>query len=297
MRISEVLGLRVKDFDFDRVLIQVQDSKGGKSRYVPLPESLVDRLKQEIRSRELVHEDDVIRGQASVFLPYALDRKYPNAHKEFKWQYLFASHKLSRNPRSGKRHRHHLHPDTFSKHLRCAVVGAKLRKHVTSHTFRPSFATHMLQSGTDIRTIQELLGHQDIQTTMIYTHVLNRDDVKVVSPLDRLVSQAPETKETNPVSVRLGEQGEVLGNAESRDEVQGCDTPGEAEQSQDLAKSRVASEGRVIRGFSGSEVLDSEDRELAETAERSYSIKHPGWLAWSLKCFGFRGNQAWRKAG
>jgi integron integrase len=196
MRISEVLGLRVKDFDFDRMLIQVQDSKGGKSRYVPLPESLVDRLKQEIRSRELVHEDDLIRGQASVYLPFALDRKYPNAHKELKWQYLFASHKLSRNPRSGKRHRHHLHADTFSKHLRRAVVGAKLRKHVTSHTFRHSFATHLLQSGTDIRTIQELLGHADISTTMIYTHVLNRDAIRIVSPLDQLrVDASSETPE------------------------------------------------------------------------------------------------------
>jgi len=247
IRISEALGLRVKDFDFDRRLIQVQDSKGGKSRFVPLPASLVDRLKQEVRSRELVHEDDTIRGQASVYLPYALTRKYPNAHKEFKWQYLFASHKFSRDPRSAKSHRHHLHSSTFAKHLRCSVVGAKLRKHVTSHTFRHSFATHLLQSGTDIRTIQELLGHKDIQTTMIYTHVLNRDDVKVVSPLDRLADQTTS-------------------------DCSGLETAVPEEDGQGYSERKPV------------------------TDEESDAITHSGWLAWSLQCFGFQGNQARRQA-
>ena len=186
MRISEALRLRIKDIDFDRGLIEVHQSKGGKSRRVPLPARVADRLRQEIRARSLVHEQDTVRGEASVWLPHALHRKYPNAHREFKWQFLFASHKLSRDPRTGHRHRHHVHADTFATHLRRAVQQAEVPKHVTSHTFRHSFATHLLQRGTDIRTIQELLGHADLKTTMIYTHVLNRSDIQVISPLDQV---------------------------------------------------------------------------------------------------------------
>lgn len=190
MRISECLRLRVKDIDFDQRLIAIHNSKGDKSRFVQLPEKLVEPLRKLVESRRVLHERDVVNGEASVWLPHALDRKYPSAHAEFKWQFLFASARFSRDPKTGKRHRHHLHSDTFPVHLKKAVDQAGINKHVTSHTLRHSFATHLLQDGTDIRTIQELLGHSDISTTMIYTHVLARPDIRVVSPLDRLQSSA-----------------------------------------------------------------------------------------------------------
>jgi integrase len=148
--------------------------------------------------REGLHEQDLETGEASVWLPDALDRKYPQAHREFKWQFLFASHKFSRDPRTGKRHRHHIHRDTFAARLKAAVAAVGIHKPVTSHTFRHSFATHLLMDGADIRTVQELLGHSDIRTTMIYTHVLNRPDVKVTSPLDRLFSQQQSIETESP---------------------------------------------------------------------------------------------------
>jgi len=186
LRLTECLRLRIKDFDFDQRLIEIHNSKGEKSRFVPFPEQLVEPLRALIAKRTALHERDSENGVASVWLPFALARKFPNASSQLKWQFLFASAKLSRDPRTGLRHRHHLHSDTFPDHLKKAVDACKLRKHATSHTFRHSFATHLLQSGTDIRVIQELLGHNDIATTMIYTHVLARPDTKIVSPLDRL---------------------------------------------------------------------------------------------------------------
>lgn len=206
MRISECLRLRVKDVDFDRMLIAIHHSKGDKSRLVPLPRKLVEPLKRLLESRRSLHDHDVANGEASVWLPHALARKYPSAHREFKWQFLFASARLSRDPKIGERHRHHLHSDTFPVHLRLAVQQAGIHKHVTSHTFRHSFATHLLQDGTDIRTIQELLGHSDIATTMIYTHVMNRPDIRVTSPLDRLLSPDGE-KTTTTIRVDKSSSG------------------------------------------------------------------------------------------
>ena len=196
MRISECLRLRVLDIDFDLMRIRIYNSKGSKSRLVPLPKQLVAPLQSLIQWRRGLHEQDLATGEASVWLPYALARKYPNAGGEFKWQFLFASHRFSRDPKTGKRHRHHIHRDTFPEHLKKAVKDAGINKHVTSHTFRHSFASHLLHDGEDIRTVQELLGHEDVSTTMIYTHVFERDGKPLVSPLDRLLSeQAVESPE------------------------------------------------------------------------------------------------------
>lgn len=188
MRISEAMRLRVKDIDFANRQIEIRDSKFGKSRLVPMPENLVEPLERWVASREVLHRHDVADGIASVWLPFALDRKYPSAHRELSWQFLFASDRLSRDPRTGRLHRHHLHMDNFAKHLRRAVKASGLLKHVTSHTFRHCFATHLLWDGTDIREIQQLLGHSDVKTTEIYTHVRNPKQSKMVSPLDRLMA-------------------------------------------------------------------------------------------------------------
>ncbi len=192
MRIIEAIRLRVKDIDFANKQIEIRQSKGGKSRLVPMPDDLIEPLRRFVNSRAAQHDQDSADGTASVWLPYALDRKYPKAHRELKWQYLFASHRLSRDPKTGRRHRHHLHMDTFPKHLRRAVESAGVLKHVTSHTFRHCYATHLLWNGTDIRQIQQLLGHSDVKTTEIYTHVRNPNETKVVSPLDRLVREREE---------------------------------------------------------------------------------------------------------
>jgi integron integrase len=200
LRLTECLRLRIKDLDFDRRLIEIHNSKGEKSRFVPLPEQLVEPLQELVARRTALHDKDLDDGVASVWLPFALDRKYPNAHRDLKWQFLFASARLSRDPKSGRMHRHHLHSDTFPDQLNKAVEACKLRKRATSHTFRHSFATHLLQSGTDIRVIQELLGHSDIATTMVYTHVLARPDLKVVSPLDRLNTEKMQARPATKVA-------------------------------------------------------------------------------------------------
>ncbi|WP_051058031.1 integron integrase [Rhodopirellula baltica] len=196
MRISEALRLRMKDLDFDRRVIEVHNSKvhnskGDKSRLVPMPEGVVADLRYWMESRRVLHEHDLDQGTASVCLPKALERKYPSAARELKWQFLFASDRLSRDPRTRVLRRHHLHKDTFPAQLRAAVQKAGVDKHVSAHVFRHSFATHLLQSGTDICTIQELLGHADIKTTRIYLHSLNRADIRVISPLDRMIAKSP----------------------------------------------------------------------------------------------------------
>jgi len=186
IRISEALRLRVKDFDFDQRQITVFCSKGKKSRLVPLPENLIPDLQTLLLQRRDLHGRDVQEGKASVWLPDALDRKFPKASGEYRWQFLFASYRHSKDPRTGRRHRHHLHRDSFASALRKAANEADLLKYITAHTFRHSFATHLLQAGTDVRAVQELLGHAELSTTMIYTHVLFDSDRPVTSPLDLL---------------------------------------------------------------------------------------------------------------
>ncbi len=186
MRLKEVLRLRVKDIDFDQHHIVVRRGKGGNDRIVPLPNLVVDKLNAVLTARKLVHEKDLADGIASVYLPFALSKKYPNAHREWRWQFVFAASRFGKDPRTGKFHRHHIHKNAFPTVLREAVKRADITKNVTSHCFRHSFATHLLEDGVDIRTIQELLGHKDVRTTMIYTHVMNRRGVTIVSPLDKL---------------------------------------------------------------------------------------------------------------
>ena len=184
LRLMELLRLRVKDVDFDGHQLFVRDGKGAKDRATILPDSVVETLRRHLERVKQLHEEDLARGFGSVHLPKALARKYPNAPKEWAWQYVFPSGQLSTDPRSGERRRHHLSPSSLQKAVKEAVRQAEIHKSASCHTFRHSFATHLLEGGYDIRTVQELLGHKDVRTTMIYTHVLNRGGMGVRSPLD-----------------------------------------------------------------------------------------------------------------
>lgn len=186
LRLMECVRLRVQDIDFDYQQIVVRNGKGNKDRVVPLPVKAVDRLRQQIKQVRIKHEKDLKAGCGEVYLPAALARKYPNAARELKWQYLFPATKVSADPRSDKLRRHHLHENNVQKSIKTAGECAGIQKRITSHVLRHSFATHLLASGYDIRTVQELLGHADVSTTMIYTHVLNRPGVSINSPLDTL---------------------------------------------------------------------------------------------------------------
>ncbi len=186
LRLMEVVRLRVQDVDFERHRIVIREAKGRKDRVVPLPRRLVEPLARQIEQVRALHARDLDAGHGEVYLPEALARKYPQAPRELRWQYLFPSARLSHDPRSGRVRRHHLHENSLQKQIRRAANASGIVKRVTSHTFRHSFATHLLESGTDIRTVQELLGHADVNTTMIYTHVLDRPGVMVASPLDSL---------------------------------------------------------------------------------------------------------------
>lgn len=184
LRLMECLRLRVKDIDFEQSQIVVREGKGEKDRVTMLPASLVEPLKAQIAFVTRQHERDLLDGYGSVELPFALARKYPNADKELAWQYIFPSDRLSTDPRSGIVRRQHLDPSGLQRAVKAAVKLANIGKPVSPHTFRHCFATHLLEAGYDIRTVQELLGHKDVKTTMIYTHVLNRGPKAVRSPLD-----------------------------------------------------------------------------------------------------------------
>lgn len=184
MRLMECLRLRIKDVDFELNQITVRAGKGDKDRITTLPESIIPELREQIALAKRLHDADRLEGYGRVEMPYALDRKYPSAGIEFGWQYVFPSLKRSVNPRTKKIGRHHLDEKNIGRAIRNAARKNAIYKPVSSHTLRHCFATHLIESGYDIRTVQELLGHKDVKTTMIYTHVLNKGGRGVKSPLD-----------------------------------------------------------------------------------------------------------------
>ena len=186
LRIKECLRLRVKDIDFEYDQLIIRDTKGDRDRVVPLPLRVKSDLQNQIKKIKCLHEKDLLAGFGATYLPYALENKYRNANKEFKWQYVFPGKDIALDPRTGMKRRHHLHPGVPARALKVAVKKVGIQKHVTCHTLRHSFATHLLESGHDIRSIQELLGHKHVDTTMIYTHVIKKGGLGIQSPADLL---------------------------------------------------------------------------------------------------------------
>jgi integron integrase len=188
LRLMECLRLRIKDVDFGYHRITVRDGKGLRERVALLPQKLQRPLQAQIARVKELHRQDLARGGGRVYLPFALERKYPNAARELIWQYLFPAAKPSIDPRSGEMRRHHISGKNLQNAVKMAVRAAGIRKPASCHTFRHSFATHLLENGYDIRTVQELLGHKNVATTMVYTHVLNRPGLNIRSPLDQVPS-------------------------------------------------------------------------------------------------------------
>ena len=186
LRLMECIRLRIQDIDFGQGLVYVRDAKGGKDRVVVFPQSVREEMQFQVDLVKKIHEEDLALGFGNVYLPEALSRKYPNAAREYRWQYVFPAKKLSIDPRSDGQRRHHVLESGLQKSVKKAVDGAGISKRATCHTFRHSYATHLLENGVNIRIVQELMGHADVKTTEIYTHVMEKDISDISSPLDLL---------------------------------------------------------------------------------------------------------------
>jgi integron integrase len=210
MRLIECLRLRVKDLDFERLTITIHDGKGEKDRVVPLPEILIPALREQLTRADQLWHIDLKEGFGRVSLPHALQKKLPKADREWKWQYIFPSCNRSTDPRSGDIKRHHLHDNYIQEAVALAVRRVGITKKVTSHSFRHAFATHLLESGTDIRTIQTLLGHSDLKTTMIYTHVATERWRNFRNPLNEIIDVEDLDLPVSSASHEIEEPAEVI---------------------------------------------------------------------------------------
>jgi len=207
LRLNEALSIRVKDIDFDRGIITVRQGKGNKDRAVMLPSTIADDLQYHIKEVKRIHSRDLAEGFGDAYMPNALDRKYPGAVKSFSWQFVFPATRIGPDPRTGALRRHHIHDSAVSKAIKSAARVAGIKKPVGAHTMRHSFATHLLESGTDIRTIQQLLGHKHVSTTMIYTHVSKSGAAGVASPLENLAGDVSPSRVSTWPHQRQGSAG------------------------------------------------------------------------------------------